>query len=116
MRNGMHSSDNETRLNKKKPRPPTCDMIIRVTTVSMKISFVLRNPRNLGGRDVTRMNSGQSLMHTINTLTYLTSTHLLSEARPANKHDYSKSEQILFVSFHHLVDTRLEVLSCTTTR
>ena len=41
---------------------------------------------------------------------------LLSEARPANKHDYSKSKQILFVSFHHLVDTRLEVLSCITTR
>ena len=55
LRNGMHSSDNETRLNKKKPRPPTCDMIKRVTTVSMKISFVLRNPRNLGGRDVTRI-------------------------------------------------------------
>ena len=40
---------------------------------------------------------------------------LLSKARPANKHDYSKSKQILFVSLYHLVDTRLEVLNYITT-
>ena len=44
------------------------------------------------------------------------SVSLLSKARPANKHDCSKSKQSLFVSPYHLASIGLEVLNYMTTR
>ena len=52
------------------------------------------------------------LVHNIRSVN---SVSLLSKARPANKHDCSKSKQFLFVSLYHLASIGLEVLNYITT-